>query len=570
MIAIGAGLYEPMREHAEATTIGDLLVRAAVRAPDREAVVFPGARVTYAELLDGALRSARCLLAFGVNRGDRVGIVMANTLDFLYTIFGTSLAGAVVVPVNSRFRTTELRYVARDADLKVIVTSDAVAEHADHPARLLEAIPELAGAPDPASLHVASAPFLRAVVCLGRAPERAGFVGRERFEAAGGTVALADVERRRAVVRLRDVAALLYTSGTTASPKGCIHTHEGLVRNGIVTGRTRFLLTPDDRFWDPLPMFHVGFLLPLIATLDAGGTVLTMTHLDGGVALDMMEQERATWLFPAFPAVANAFLDDPTFARRDLRSVRMTMLVGPPSALRRLQEAIPSAVQISTYGSTETGGVITYHLPTDSAEKRATTCGPPFRGIELRILDTATGEDAATGTLGEILVRGYSILEGYYKDPAATALAIDAEGWLHTGDLGSLDDDGHVTYHGRLKDMLKVGGENVAAAEVEAVISEHPRVRVAQVVGAPHDHLEEVVAAFVEPVPGTTVTEAEIVEFCRSRIASFKVPRHVRLVEDWPMSATKIQKHILQERIRAELRARAGDAKEEDVRMSPA
>jgi acyl-CoA synthetase (AMP-forming)/AMP-acid ligase II len=240
----------------------------------------------------------------------------------------------------------------------------------------------------------------------------------------------------------------------------------------------------------------------------------------------------------------------------------MAMLVGPPKALRRLQEALPCAVQISTYGSTETGGVITYHLATDSAEQRATTCGPPFRGIELRIHDPLTGTEASPGAMGEILVRGYSLLEGYYKDAAATALAIDAEGWLHTGDLGSLDDAGHVTYHGRLKDMLKVGGENVAPAEVEAVISECPGVRVVQVVGAPDDRLDEVVAAFVELSPGAVVTEADIVGFCRGRIAGFKVPRYVRFVQEWPMSATKIQKHVLRERLWAELAqaARGDDA----------
>jgi fatty-acyl-CoA synthase len=400
------------------------------------------------------------------------------------------------------------------------------------------------------------------VVAFGDGLTRAGFVGAERLDALAESVRVAAVEERRARVRVRDVAMILYTSGTTASPKGCVHTHEGLVRNGIVTGRTRFLLSPQDRFWDPLPMFHVGFLLPMIAVLDAGATMLTMTHLDGGPALDMMEREHATWLFPAFPAVASTFLDHPTFASRDLTAVRMAMLVGPPKALRRLQEALPCAVQISTYGSTETGGVITYHLATDSAEQRATTCGPPFRGIELRIHDPLTGTEASPGAMGEILVRGYSLLEGYYKDAAATALAIDAEGWLHTGDLGSLDDAGHVTYHGRLKDMLKVGGENVAPAEVEAVISECPGVRVVQVVGAPDDRLDEVVAAFVELSPGAVVTEADIVGFCRGRIAGFKVPRYVRFVQEWPMSATKIQKHVLRERLWAELAqaARGDDA----------
>jgi fatty-acyl-CoA synthase len=304
-------------------------------------------------------------------------------------------------------------------------------------------------------------------------------------------------------------------------------------------------------------MFHVGFLLPMIAAMDAGATILTMSHLDGGEALDMMEREGATWLFPAFTTVGNTFLDHPSFARRNLSSVRMTMSVGPPKALRDLQAAVPSAVQISTYGSTETGGVITYHLPTDTAEQRATTCGTPFRGVELRIHRLSQPTDASPGEIGEILVRGYSIMDEYYKDPVATAAAIDSEGWLHTGDLGSLDGNGHLTYHGRLKDMLKVGGENVSAAEVEAVISECPGVGTVQVVGAEDERLDEVVAAFIEPTPGAGLTEEDVIAFCRPRIAAFKVPRYVRFVEAWPMSATKIQKHVLRDRLRAEL-AKAG------------
>ncbi len=548
---------EPGAEWVDVTTLGDLLVRAAWRDPDAKAVVFPDATQTYRQLLTGALEVSRGLMALGIQPGDHVGILMANSLELLHTLFGAALVGAVVIPVNSRFRTHELGYVVRHADLRVVVTSHAAARYADHPARLAEALPAIADAAEPAALGLSTAPALQAVVALGEGEDRPGFVGAEQFAALAGTVTDEAVERRRARVRVRDVAVILYTSGTTANPKGCVHTHEALVRNGMVTGRTRFFLTRQDRFWDPLPMFHVGFLLPMIAAMDAGAAILTMSHLDGGEALDMMEREQATWLFPAFTAVANTFLDHPSFISRDLTRVRMTMSVGPPKALRDLQAAVPSAVQISTYGSTETGGVITYHLPSDTPEQRATTSGTPFRGIELRILRLSGPEEAAPGEIGEILVRGYSIMDGYYKDPVATAAAIDGEGWLHTGDLGSIGEDGHITYHGRLKDMLKVGGENVSAAEVEAVISECPGVGTVQVVGAEDERLDEVVAAFIERTPGAGITERDIIDFCRPRIAAFKVPRHVRFVEAWPMSATKIQKQALRDRLRAELRKTA-------------
>jgi fatty-acyl-CoA synthase len=539
-------------EYVEVPTLGDLLVRAATKAPDAEALVTPRERLTYASLLERVVSAARGLVALGVGRGDHVGILMPNCAEFVEVLLATAFLGGVAVPINARFRTRELRYLVPHADLKVVCTTDLVADQADHPGRLVEAFPGLADACDPANLKLDEAPLLRAVVLLGT-QSRPGFVPREKFERCAETVPAAEVERLRALVRVRDRAAILYTSGTTANPKGCLHTHEALVRNGAVTGRSRFLLTKDDRFWDPLPMFHVAALLPMIATFDAQATYLTMTHIDACAALEQIEAEQATWLFPAFPAVTETLLDHPSFPARNLETVRMTMCIGPAPVLRRLQAAIPQAIQISTYGSTETGGVIAYHLASDSADDRATTCGLPFRGIEIAIADPG-GQRLPQGEVGEILVRGYSVTDGYYKDPDATAAAIEAEGWFHTGDLGSLDPGGRIVFTARAKEMLKVGGENVAPPEVESVLAEHPAILVAAVVGVPDDRLEEVVAAFIEVRPGSPpISEAEVISFCRSRLASFKVPRYVRLISEWPMSATKIQKNVLKQRIADEL-----------------
>jgi acyl-CoA synthetase (AMP-forming)/AMP-acid ligase II len=541
-------MAERDRVTADVMTLGDLLVRAAARAPDAEALVVDERRVTYAQLLDDSERLARGLIALGVGRGQAVGILMPNCYEFVQVLFASALVGAVTVPINARFRTRELQYLVPHAQLTVICTSDLVADHADHPQRLVEALPAIAEAADPMRLAVEAAPDLRAAVLFGGGT-RDGFVAAAEIDRLAERVDISSGERRRAGVRVRDVVAILYTSGTTANPKGCVHTHEGLVRNGAVTGRSRFHLTAADRFWDPLPMFHVSCLLPLIACLDAGATYISTTHWEPGRGLDQIEGERATWLFPAFPAITEALLDHPTFAARDLSSVRMAMTIGPPAVPRRLQAALPGAVQISTYGSTETGGVITYNELDDDADQRAETCGRPFRGIEIEIDALEGGRRAAVGEVGEILVRGYSIMEGYHRDPAATAAAIDADGWLHTGDLGSLDDGGRVSYAGRLKDMLKVGGENVAALEIEAMLTEHPAVAVAQVVGVPDRRLDEVAAAFVELRAGTGPVDPEIlIEFCRLRAASFKVPRYVYFVESWPMSATKIRKDVLRER----------------------
>jgi fatty-acyl-CoA synthase len=534
-------------DFVEVPTLGDLLVRARTLYPDSYALSVGAIRRTYREQYERASLVARGLAALGARPGTRVGIYMPNCAEFVDVLFGAAMLGAVVVPINNRFRRRELLHVQSDADLAVIVTSSAASDHADHPARIRQLLYDLG--------EDASHP---AVVVVGDS-ESAAFIGQAEFYALSRQVSQDDLERCRADVRLRDLAAILYTSGTTAMPKGCLHSHEALVRNGIVTGRSRFILTSEDRFWDPLPMFHVSFITPLIACIDAGAEMLSMIRFDPEDALDQIETNRATWIFAAFPAVARPLIEAGSFERRSLDSVRMSMCVGHSADLRRFSAAIPSAVLLSTYGSTETAGVITYHEPGDTPEQRVTTCGKPFRGVQIAIKDLETAAYAPVGVVGEILVRGYSILDGYLNDPAATAAALDADRWLHTGDLGALDDHGHLVFHGRLKDMIKVGGENVAAAEVEALLVQHPDILVANVVGAPDARLDEVVAAFVELVPGSPVTAEDVIAFCAEHIARYKVPRYVRFVTEWPMSATKVRKDELRRRLHAELVAAAAE-----------
>ena len=527
-------------EYLAVPSLPDLLVRACHGHGDRPALTIDGARQTFSELLDRATLTARSLAALGVGRRSRVGIYMPNCAEFVEVLFGASMLGATVVPINNRFRSRELAHVQADADLGIILTRQASADSPDHPDRLLTAINGLPG-PRPV------------VVVLGEPRERAGVVGDPEFRSLAVGIAAQTVEEERSRIRLRDVAAILYTSGTTAMPKGCIHTHEALVRNGIVTGRSRFLLSEQDRFWDPLPMFHVSFLIPMIACVDAGAEIISMSRFDGEQALEIIEKQRATWVFAAFQAIAGGLLAAPSFGRRSTGSVRMSMCIGNPPDLRRFQAAFPAADLLSTYGSTETGGVITYHEPDATPEQRVTTCGTAFRGVELAIKDLESPAHLDADRVGEILVRGYSVLDGYLNDPRATADAIDADGWLHTGDLGAIDGRGQLIFHGRVKDMIKVGGENVSSAEVEALLAEHPAVRVVHVVGAPDARLDEVVAAYVEIVPGAAVREQDVIDFCREQVAGYKVPRYVRFVDDWPMSATKVRKDELRRWIAAEL-----------------
>lgn len=542
-----------MSSWAQATTLGDLLIRTAQRRPDHEALVLPGERYTYREVADRARRAARSLAALGVRQGDHVGLLMPNCPDFVFLFFGVQLLGAVAVPINTRFRVRELSHVIRNADLKVLVTSDIIEDHVSFVTRLHETFPELAEADGTAPLNLRAAPELRRVVVLGNA-EPAGMLPGRVFEEGAETVDPEMVEEWRARVRLRDPALILYTSGTTAHPKGCLLTHEAVVRVWTsVAGRLR--LTADDRVFDPLPMFHMSCIGPMVFAFDKGMTLLTMVHFEAEAALDMIVDEQATWLYTVFPTITMGLIDHPGFKRRDLSQVRGLMNVGPPDALRVMQDAFPKAIQIpGHFGMTEMSGAITCEEWDASLAQRLNTTGKPLPGVEVRVVDPS-GVPLGPGERGELCVRGYGLMEGYYRDPEHTAAVFDEEGWLRTGDLGSIDADGRVIYQGRLKDMLKVGGENVAATEIESYLSTHPAVKLAQVVGAPDDRLTEVPVAFVEVAAGHEVSESELIDYCRGHLASYKVPRQVRFVTEWPMSATKIQKYRLREQVAAEAAA---------------
>lgn len=533
------------RHRIEATTFGDLLLKAADRWPDNDAIVFPESRRTYREAVAKAYEIARSLIALGVQPGQHVGILMPNCMPYVDLILGCALAGVVSVPINARFKAHEMGYVIENADLVALFTSDLISEYADFAAVLGEAFPDLKNQSDVRRLDLKGAPLLKTMVMYGgEAPQ--GFMGWRDFEALKDGATEDDVERRRIAVALKDPCIMMYTSGTTANPKGCPITHEHLVRNGINMNREKYLMGPDDRMWDPLPLFHMSTILPMAALFDAGAAFITSTHFEAGAALRMIEAEKATMLFAAFPTITAALVNHPDFKARDLSRVKRINNVAPPDLMRQFEAAFPQACQTAAYGLTEVGGVIAFGHPDDGEDHRLRACGTPFPGIEVRITEADTGERVPNGQRGEIVIKGYAVFDGYYKDPAKTAEAF-RDGWFRTGDLGMVDDAGQIFFLGRLKDMLKVGGENVAAVEIESFISNHPAVKLVQVVGVPDARLVEVAAAFIELRPGAHATEQEIIDFCKGRIASFKVPRHVRFVTEWPMSSTKIQKYKLRD-----------------------
>ncbi|MAM61300.1 class I adenylate-forming enzyme family protein [Maritimibacter sp. UBA3975] len=528
------------------TTIGDLLLRTASVYPDKDGIVFPDRRLTFAELERNAMDRARGLRALGVEPGDHVGMLLPSCIEAVETFFAIALIGAVSVPINARYRSAELGFVVENADLTAIVTQGKVAEGLDFIARLNEAFPSLAGQPADAALDLAEAPLLKRVILTGNdtAP---GFTSDAAFRAAVGDVTDEDIHVIRNRVRVSDTALMLYTSGTTSHPKGCMIAHESLIRTGQAMAK-RYDMTEADVFWSPLPMYHIGAMFPLCAAYSVGSTYLSMQYFDAGVALEMIQTEKATVTYPSFGTFIGDMIYHDDFEKRDLSSIRImnsNMAMQPASFAKAIQEKIPNAIQVGTFGMTETSGTVTTSFPTDSYEERTRRLGKPFDGLEVKIVHPETGP-CGTDEIGEICVRGFSIFTEYYKDPEKTAEA-KRDGWFHTGDLGAFDAGGTLMFHGRLKDMLKVGGENVAAQEIEAMVTGHEAVKLCQVVGKPDPRLQEVPVAFVELIPGSKVEPDEIIAFCKGKISSFKIPREVRFITEWPMSSSKIQKFKLKE-----------------------
>jgi fatty-acyl-CoA synthase len=312
--------------------------------------------------------------------------------------------------------------------------------------------------------------------------------------------------------------------------------------------------TAQDRFWTPLPLFHVGGWQAFMTMLTCGGCFSHAGTFEATAALDQLERERVTMAFPAFELIWTAILDHPRFPEADLSALRMVQNVGTPERLQSMQERLPNAVQVSCFGSTESGGSICLGSAADSLHSRTHTSGKPLPGVELKVVDE-DGNALGPNQPGELLHRAVSQFDSYYRDPEATALAVDPDGWFRTGDLMCWEDDGSIRFIGRLKDQLKVGGENVSAADIEDYLLTHPAVAVACVVGAPDSRYGEVPAAFVRLAAGAQATERELIDYCVGQIAGYKVPRYVRMVDEFPVTPTsKIQKFVLRDRIAEELR----------------
>jgi fatty-acyl-CoA synthase len=525
-------------------TIGLLSERAARLWGAREALAFQGKRWTFAELHAGVDAAAKGLLQLGIAPGDRVALWMVNRPEWLHAMFAIMKIGAVLVPVNTRFRTDDMTYVLGQSDAVAVILTDRSGP-VDYLGMMREVAPGLGARPDPRF------PALRHVLAVSdRAhPDTIGW--REMVE-DGRRVSDDALHERARAVDPGESAFVFYTSGTTGFPKGAVHDHR-IIRNTSDMA-DRMGVTVDDVILMYLPLFHAfGFICGALMSLITGARQVLTETFDGNACVDLIASEKATMIH-GFDTHYAELLDAQGRNPRDVSSVR-TGICGTGMA-----SAVPVARRARhTFGNLMTGfgmseiGIATLSGLDSTEEQCVEANGYPLPGCEVRVVDPATGLDQPVSVPGEILGRSYMVTQGYYKKPEDTARALDADGWFHTGDMGVMRSDGHLRFLGRYKDMLKIGGENVDPMEVEGFLMSHAAIRMAAVVGVPDARLSEVVVAFVQVEPGGKLTEREVIEHCRGRVASFKTPRHIAFVDEFPMTSTgKIQKVKLRERARSE------------------
>jgi len=517
---------------------------------NKDAVVFPEGRYSFQDIANRAQHIAKALLALGVESGDRVGYFLQECIETIAIIIGAAKIGAITAPINSRFKTTELEQVIVHAGMKVIFTSSpAVAT--DFNGLINETFPQIA---ESASKHLdfPEAPELDALITLDDI-ERPGTFNLSDVDKMALTISDEAVAVRQSGVRVRDTAIIMYTSGTTAMPKGAMLSHESFSRYASSV-KQRMILTEDDIFWAALPMFHIGGVAFVLASLFVGSTFIHTGNYNPDVALQQIREERPTVVLPAFETIWVPVVNHPNREEDDFDSVRVVMVVGVPERLRQFQDQTPHAPILNCFGQTEVCAFLSLSELDDEPELRFTKGGFPMPGMEAEVHDPDTGEVLSNGNVGELWYRGPNMFDGYFRDPELTEEVFDERGFFKTGDICEIDSDGRVTFVSRLKDMLKVGGENVSAAEVEGYLITHPAIALAQVVSAPDERYVEVPAAYIQLKPGAEATEEEIIEFCKGKIATYRIPRYVRFVDDWPMSGTKIKKIVLREMIASELK----------------
>ena len=538
------------------TTIGDLLDSQTERFGDREALVHveTGTRYTYREFKDECGRVARGLMALGIEKGQHVGIWATNYSEWVVAQFATAKIGAVLVTVNPAYRTHELEYVLKQSEADALILIGQF-RTSDYVGMANEVIPELKDSA-PGELRCSNLPRLRNVIFIPppsghQAEVPDGMWSWEDVRRKSGEVNEADLAQRQGSCGPDDTINIQYTSGTTGNPKGAMLTHYNLVANGYYSGEG-MKFTEEDRLCIPVPFYHCfGCVLGNLACVSHGSTmVIPSEYFEPLKTLEAVQQEKCTALH-GVPTMFIAQLGQDRFDEFDLSSLRTGMMAGSPCPIEVMRQVVDQmgAKEITiAYGQTEASPVITLTRTEDTLERRVSTVGTALPNVEIKLVDPETGEATPVGEQGELLTRSFMVMKGYYNLPEASAAAIDKDGWLHTGDLATVDDDGYYRITGRLKDMIIRGGENVYPREIEEFLYTHPKIADVQVIGVPDERFVEEVMAWVMLKPGETADEDEIRDFCKGKIAHYKIPRYIKMTTEFPMTVTgKVQKFRMRE-----------------------
>jgi len=538
-------------------TIGQAFDATVARCADGEALVsrHQGLRYSWRQLAEQVEVHARALMALGVNTGERVGIWSPNCAQWCILQLASAKVGAILVNINPAYRVGELEYVLRQSGCRWLVCADAF-KTSDYHAMVQELVPELACA-TPGELVSERLPDLRGVISLAANPP-AGFLRWHALAEKAGQTTLEAFTARQQGLQFDQPVNIQYTSGTTGAPKGATLSHYNILNNGFMVGES-LGLTASDRMVIPVPLYHCfGMVMANLGCITHGSTMIYPNDaFDAELTLRAVAEERASILY-GVPTMFIAMLDHPSRAQMDLSTLRSGIMAGatcPIEVMRRVIDQMHMAEVQIAYGMTETSPVSLQTGPDDDLELRVTTVGRTQPQLENKLVD-ADGCIVARGEIGELCTRGYSVMLGYWDNPQATADAIDPAGWMHSGDLAVMDEQGYVRIVGRNKDMIIRGGENIYPRELEEFFYTHPAVADAQVIGIPCSRYGEEIVAWIKLHPGHSATVEELQGWCKARIAHFKVPRHIRFVDEYPMTVTgKVQKFRMREISVAEISA---------------
>ncbi len=544
----------------EGKTIPEVLVQTAQTYPDQDALVFPqlGVRMNWAEFEQATAQAARGLLALGLGKGDHVAIWATNVPQWVILQFATARIGAVLVTINPAYRPHELRYALQQSDSVALFLLDRF-KTSDYFAMINEVCPELKHSV-PGELKSAEFPKLRWVVALrGATPQ--GAISWEQMLDQGRGVDPADLTDAQRALRPQEPINIQYTSGTTGFPKAATLSHRNLLLNAYYVGQCQ-RLSHQDRICIPVPFYHCfGCVLGTLCAVVYGATmVIPAEYFNPTATLEAIEKERCTVIY-GVPTMFIAELEDPSFAQRDLSSLRTGIMAGSPCPIELMKRVVNQmGVREITiaYGQTEASPVITQTRTDDPLELRVETVGRPLPGVEVKIVDPQTGKTLEDNQQGELCARGHVVMLGYYKNPEATAKAIDSQGWLHTGDLAVRLPNGYYKITGRIKEMVIRGGENIYPREIEEFLYTHPAIEQVAVLGVPDEKYGEELCAWIklrtDAPEAQNLTEEDIRQFCSQHLAHFKVPRYIRFVQEFPQTVTgKIQKFRIREIMMKEL-----------------